>query len=166
MKLNIHSSMISSSLLDIKSYAKENTRAIIKTDKSIKKVGIDMNKYFNELSNILKLCTHIGEFNPEPLVIQTNCIREMNNTNLENKFVPKKFNNFSDMIEYVEVTNLSKMSLNSADQMRIQRIKFIFKKYNFMIDKDNGISLMNTFERLHEKSKYKLGPFHNFRRQL
>jgi len=42
MKLNIHSSMISSILPDIKSYIKKNTMAILKTDNSIKKVGIDM----------------------------------------------------------------------------------------------------------------------------
>ena len=166
VKLNIHSSVISSILPDRKSYMKENTMAILKTDNSIKKVGIDMKQFFNKLSNISKFCTHIGKFNPEPLVIQTNCNREVNKANEENEFVPKKINTFSDMIEYVEVTNFSKMSLNSADQMRIQRIKFIFKKYNSMIDKDNEISLMNTFERLHEKSKYKLGPFHNFCRQL
>ena len=30
----------------------KNTKAIIKTDKSIKKVGIDMNQYFKEFSNV------------------------------------------------------------------------------------------------------------------
>ena len=35
-----------------------------------------------------------------------------------------------------------------------------------MIDKDNEFTLTNTFERLHEKSKYKLGSFHKLRRQL
>ena len=83
-----------------------------------------------------------------------------------NEFVPKLFNTFSDMIEYVEVTNVSKMSLNSADKKWIEIIKYIIKKYNSMIDKDNKFNLMNTFERLHDNSKYKLGPFHKFCRQL
>ena len=46
--MNIHSSMISSILPNIKFYVKEKIRAIIKSDNSIKKVGIEMNQYFNE----------------------------------------------------------------------------------------------------------------------
>ena len=69
----------------------KNTKAIIKTDKSIKKVGIDMNQYFNEFSNVLikqsinvsmiDVCNHIGKFNSESLVISTNGNREMNKMN-------------------------------------------------------------------------------------
>ena len=47
VEVNIHSSMISSILPDVKYYVNENTRSVIKTDKFIKKVGIEMNKYFN-----------------------------------------------------------------------------------------------------------------------
>ena len=112
--MNIHPSMISSILPDIKSYVKENTRAML---------GIDMKQYFNELSNLSikqsiytsmeEFCKHIGKFNSEPLVIPTNCNREMNKTNEENElvneFVTKKFNTVSYIIEYIEVTIFNKM---------------------------------------------------------
>ena len=81
---------------------------------------------------MVEFCKHIGKFNPELLVFPTNCNRKMNKKNVEielvNEFVPKMFNTFSDMIEYVEVTNVSKFSLNSADKKCIERIKYIIKK--------------------------------------
>ena len=141
VEVNIHSSMISSILPDVKYYVKENTRSVIKTDKFIKKVGIEMNKYFNEFSNasikqsintsIVEWCNYIGNFNPELLVIPTNGNRKSNRTNEENKLVndciPKTFNTFSDVRENVEVTNVYKMSLNFADQKRIQGMIYIIK---------------------------------------
>ena len=137
-EMNIHSSMISFILPDIKYYVKENTKAIIKTDKSIKKVGIDMNQHFKEFSNIsikevihasmLEFCNHIGNFNPESKVIPTKGNRVMNKANEENDCVPKKIDTFSDMREYVEARKDCKMSLNTADKKRIQRMKYIVKK--------------------------------------
>ena len=176
VEMNIHSSMISSILPDIKCYVKENTKAIIKTDKSIKKIGIDMNQHFKEFSNIsikevihasmLEFCNHIGNFNPESKVIPTKGNRVMNKANEENDCVPKKIDTFSDMREYVEARKDCKMSLNTADKKRIQRMKYIVKKYKSMLLNDNELNLMSIFESLHDQSKCKLGPFHKKCREL
>ena len=78
----------------------------------------------------------------------------MNKTNEKNELVndcvPKTFNTFSDMREYVEETNISKISLNSTDQKRIRRMKYINKKFKSMLDNDNDLSVLNIFEGLYE----------------